>query len=93
MNEPGWAALARTRGIPYPFCDKCPGIFNNLSESGPRLYVSSEGRHLPQPSVPVTALRHQDLCSGQREECPLLATNRHHFQQQLSVPSWSPIQY
>ena len=41
LKEPGWA---RTPGKPLLF-DKCPGIFKDLSESGPRFNVSSEGRN------------------------------------------------
>ena len=42
-------------------CDQCPGIFYDLSESRPRFYVSSEGRHPPQHRVPVTARGHRGL--------------------------------
>ena len=59
LNEPGWAVLARTPGTPLLFACVL-GCFDDLSEPGPRFYVSSEERRLPQHSVPVSALGHQE---------------------------------
>jgi hypothetical protein len=52
--------MGQEAGETPTLCVKCPGIFYDLSESGTRFYVSSEGRRLPQHSVPVTALGHRD---------------------------------
>ena len=54
------AWLGQDTGETPNLCDKCPGIFYDFSESGPRFYVSSDGRHLPQHSVPVNGLGHRD---------------------------------
>ena len=56
LNESGWAVIAKTPGKPLLFAISALGSFYDLSESGPQLYDSSEGRRHPQHRVPVTAL-------------------------------------
>ena len=60
-----WAWLGSfsqdTRVESPTLCNNCPVLFHDLSESGPLFYTFSKGRHLPQHSVPVTALGYWGL--------------------------------
>ncbi len=75
MNEPGWEFSQDTREPPT-VCDKCRRIFYDHGESGTQFNVSSKGLHLPQHSVPVTALGNRLDFLEKRKERHLLTTNK-----------------